>query len=319
MRRETRFCGAVASIVLSAIALGAAAAVAGAESDADEDELHSWLPSMALSFDVHHQSFDVNGSSDLGYSAKDSTNVLTSVFSFDGAISTPALAEGFGSPRLFVQAGFQIPISDEHTIMRNAKSFPPPDEFDEPDDDTLKNCPDLGGPDDKTSCDQSLSSNVTFNVNWSVGLGAEFTLPTPSRGFKIRTAIEYFGQSLDFDGKAKRDDRTSILAAKGRIIETLTISGASTSETFHAIGPRLSLSGEVGRVGPLSLAVFAETRFYWLLNGGNIKYGGTGTTITDSDGMVTHDPGGSSAFVVDPDSFIAQGGAGFRITWVGSQ
>jgi hypothetical protein len=305
MRRETRFCGVAASIAFYAIALGPATRVAGAESDADRDELDRWLPSLALSFDVHHQSFDVSATSDLGYSANDTTNVLTSVFAVDGAISTPALAEGFGAPRLFVQAGVQIPISDEQTILRVAESFPPPNSMGVLDPLTIANCPDLGGVPTKTSCDQSLSSTLTFNVNWSAGLGAEFTLPTPSRSFKIRTAIEYFGQSLDFDGDAKRDDRTSTATMKGSIVDTLTIAGASASETFHAIGPRLSFAGEVGRVGPLSFAVFAETRLYWLLNADDIQFG-----VTTADG--------SSSFVVDPDPLVAQGGAGLRITWVGS-
>jgi hypothetical protein len=85
----------------------------------------------------------------------------------------------------------------------------------------------------------------------------------------------------------------------------IEIRGASTSKTLHAIGPRLTVIGEVGRAGPLSFGVFAEARLYWLLNGGDIKYG-----ATSADGTVN--------FVAEPDPLIAQGGAGLRITWVGS-
>ena len=83
-------------------------------------------------------------------------------------------------------------------------------------------------------------------------------------------------------------------------------SAASTSKTLHAPGPRLTVSGEVGRAGPLSFGVFAEARFYWLLNDGDIRY--------EAENMA-----GTVRFVAEPDSLIAQGGAGLRITWVGSR
>ena len=301
MRRQTRVSRASGAVVLSALALGASAAVAGAESQAEEKERTSWLPSLALSFDVHHQSLDVSGTSDLGFSEKQSENLLTSVFSVDGAISTPVLAEGFGAPRLFVQAGVQAPLSDETTPLKAVRSFPAvdPDTGGLPPE-TVESCPDLDAP--KEACDHSLESKLTFNVSWSAGLGAEFTLPTPSRALKIRTSVDYFGQSLDFDGDAERLDR----GGTGEEIEKLRIGGASTSKTLHALGPRVAFSGEVGRAGPLSFGVFAEIRLYWLLNDGDINYSATNTN-------------GTASFVAEPDSFVAQGGAGLRITWVGSR
>ena len=75
------------------------------------------IPSLAISFDVHTQSFDVSGTSDLGFADKQTENVLTSVFIVDGGISTPALSEGLGSPRIFVQAGIQAPLSDETMLL----------------------------------------------------------------------------------------------------------------------------------------------------------------------------------------------------------
>jgi len=309
VRRETRFGRAAISIVLVAIAFGASAALAGAESEAEENELESWLPSLGVSFDVHTQSFDVSGTSDLGFSDKQTENVLTSVFSVDAGISTPALSEGFGSPRIFVQAGVQAPLSDEFSSLSSVKSFLPVGITPVPGEPTTEeSCPDLGGPLSKVSCDQTIESSLTMNINWSAGIGAEFTLPTSSRAFKIRTAVEYFGQSFDFDGSARRDDRAGGASplTNGRIVETFRIDGASASKTLHAIGPRLTFSGEVGRAGPLSFGVFAETRLYWILNDSDIHYGAT------SDA-------GTASFVAEPDPFIAQGGAGLRITWVGSQ
>jgi hypothetical protein len=276
------------------------------ETEAETDQLGKWLPSLALGFDVHRQVFDVSGTSDLGFSSSDSETVITSLFSIDGALSTPPLAEGFGSPRLFGQASAQIPLSDEFTILRSVVSFPPegrpnqPPPILEPEE-----CPDLGGPLNKRACDQSLESILTLNWSWSAGLGAEFTLPFLDRDFKIRTSVNYFGQSLDFAGSAKRDDRAGGTQGRnGAIVETLRISGASASKTLHAIGPELGFSGEVARTGPLSLNVFAEARFYWLLNGGDIRY-----STSSADGI--------ASFVADPKSLVAQGGAGLRITWEG--
>ncbi len=315
MRRETRVSRAATAAVLGAIALCTAAATAGAEPWGDENELESWVPYLGISFDVHTQSFDFSGSSDLGYSDKQTENVVTSVFSVDGGISTPTLFEGFGAPRIFVQAGIQAPLSDDFAALSSVTSFPPAGTQDPiPGVPTTEEaCPETGvfigdPPNEKVSCDQTLKATLTYNFSWSAGLGAEFTLPTPSRGFKIRTAVEYFGQSFDFDGDAQRDDRVGGASplTNGAIAETFRIEGAKTSKTLHAIGPRITVSGEVGRAGPLSFGVFAETRLYWLLNDGDISYG-------------TSSPDGESSFVAEPDSLVAQGGAGLRITWVGSQ
>jgi hypothetical protein len=311
--RQTRIRRAAVSFVLSAMFLGAPASA----QSADEEELSSWLPSLGISFDVHTQNFDISGSSDLGYADQQTENVLTSVFSVDAGVSTPTLLEGFGAPRIFVQAGIQAPLSDEFAGLSSVASFPP---FSAPPmpgiPSTEEACPatgdviDTGTPPLVTlvSCDQTLNSTLTYNFSWSAGIGAEFTLPTPSRAFKIRTAVEYFGQSFDFEGDAQRDDRAggSSPLTNGRIVQTLRIEGAKTSKTLHSIGPRITVAGEVGRAGPLSFAVFAETRLYWLLNDGDITYG----AMT---------PDGNSSFVAEPDSLVAQGGAGLRITWVGSR
>lgn len=326
MRRATRISHAVAVIALGAIALGAVAESARAESHTEDEELASWLPILGISFDVHTQSFDVSGHSDLtgssdpGYTRTQTENVVTSVLSVDVGVMTPALMEGFGAPRLFVQAGIQAPLSDEFAGLRSNTSFPPIG-VDTPAGQlpTPEACPGLGDmvtvpgpggdPVDATiaACNHELDSTLTMNFNWSAGIGAEFTIPTPSRSFKIRTALEYFGQSWDFKGKALRQDRVlSGPLTIGQIGRSVELGGASTSKTIHALGPRVTFVGEVGRAGPLSFGVFAEARFYWLLNGKDIKYS-------------TSNADGTASFVADPDPLIAQGGAGLRITWVGSQ
>jgi hypothetical protein len=291
-----------------AVCVAAAITANTALAQVEESELRSWEPALSLGFDVQNQSFTAKvDSSDLFKlvpASTSSTTVLSSLFRFDGALYTPTLLEGAGAPRLLVHGGVQIPLSGDFALLRANEEFifigadPSPDEA----------CPKGELVDGNTvgTCDHASSISLDNNVNWYLGLGVEFTLPIAERQFKLRPSIDYFGQSLRFDGTAARRDRADGAGSvpEGTVLREPTVS-ASTDELTHAVGPRLTLDVDVARVGSFSLNVFVEAQIYWILSDRTYAFSGSNAD------------GDTADFVVEADPLVAQGGAGLRIVWRG--
>jgi hypothetical protein len=307
---------------------GALASGAGAESP--DEPSGSWQPAFSVGFGVQNQGFETSVDSDpllslggsppacqppciydgLGISGSESASVLASLFRLDAALYTPAIFAGAGVPRLFVDAGAQIPLSEGFAILRLNEEF---NRFTEPMGIVDEVCPTgeevpVGGGGNSIvgGCDHAGETDLSYDVSWYAGLGVEFTLPVSRRQFKLRPSISYFGQSLSFDANARRVDRSGRVIGgppEGTIIREPSVS-ASTDALVHALGPRLTLDVEAARVGNFSLNVFLETQFYWILSDRDISFSGQSAD-------------GTADFHVKLRPLIAQGGAGLRVVWRG--
>ncbi|HEY5657595.1 MAG TPA: hypothetical protein VIY27_07370 [Myxococcota bacterium] len=138
-----------------------------------------------------------------------------------------------------------------------------------------------------------------FDFNWRAGLGVEIALPIGGRAFRLQPSVDYFGQSLQFDGEVTRVNKDFF----GTPLQSFSVSGSS-SEIVHSLGPRLTLDIEAARVGSFALNVFLESQFYWVLSEREFAFGG-------------QSPDGTADFRVKLRPLLAQGGAGLRIVWRG--
>jgi hypothetical protein len=264
-----------------------------------------WLPSFDMAFAVHSQTLETSGWSSLGYTASDTTNVLTSLFGIDAGLATPVLIDRFGAPRIFGSIGVQFPMSNDFPVLNRTASFAPLDPL------TPTVCPvgeiagDPAAP--VASCDQELKVDMNLKVNWLLGAGVDFTLPIHERKIYVRTGVQYLGQKLEFSGFASRNDRASGQGNNtqpGTVLRELTICCATGSKNLHAIGPSLGINADAAHVGPVALHVFAQLNTFWYVNPGAIEFG----TSTAS---------GDAEYSVRPQPFVAQGLAGLRIVWKG--
>jgi hypothetical protein len=308
----------VVLVIASALASGA-----GAESP--DEPSSRWQPAFSVGFGVQNQGFETSLDSDplvvddpgppptysgLGVSGSDSATVLAPLFRFDAALYTPVILVDAGAPRLFFDAGAQIPLSEGFSILRLNREYsqtrlPPGGNLSE-------FCPDFEVLPDGVirGCDHAGAMDMNYDVIWYAGLGVEFTLPVSRRQFKLRPSVGYFGQSLQFDGTVSRVDRAGRPRLgfpddppEGTILRELSVSG-STDEIVHGLGPRLAIDAEVARVGAFSLNAFLEAQLFWILSDRDISFSGQSADVT-------------ADFDVKLRSLIAQGGGGLRIVWRG--
>ncbi|MDH5565403.1 MAG: hypothetical protein OEY15_01900 [Myxococcales bacterium] len=271
----------------------------GAAAEAPDAAATRWTPAFSLGFDVQNQGLEADLDSSIGLSASSGSTQLSSLFRLDGTLYTPSLLSGAGAPRLLLHAGAQIPLAEGFLVLRANEQYLVG---------TLEAaqfCPLAPGPPVIDSCDQKGRTDLRYDVAWSAGLGVEFTLPLAERQIKLRPSIDYFGQSLQLDSRIERVD----MGLQGAPINAVTVVqtttlAASRGELVHAIGPRLSVDVETGRIGRFSLNVFVETQFYWIVSNRTFIYGA-------SNGADSAD----FRAVLDP--LVAQGGAGLRIVWSG--
>ena len=132
----------------------------------------------------------------------------------------------------------------------------------------------------------------------------ELTLPFFQRLMRLRPAIDYYREALEFSGNAFRFSSPAFPEPP----YTDSISVSSGTRHLQGLGPSLQLAINVLESGSLALNVFLETRFYWILTGNKIS----------SSGASELNPEKSTTFFVEPDDFVAQGGAGLRLVWQGN-
>ena len=320
---------AIGSIARRALLVGLSLLVpvaAFAQEEQTEEELARWVPSATLGFSFHFQSLDTSGAEVFAFGAVPSgspqdqspytssvtTDVLASTFDIDLALSSPALVKGWGAPRAFVHTAVHVPLSSEFTILEAPKSFRQPIGFANPETrdfcpvgENVENVIEGGAPTQIGTCDHRMTAKLTINAMWALGVGAEFVLPVWDRPLRVRTGVDYIGQSLEFSGEATRSDRQTQQGGAAAVVNReYTVSTSKVSHILHSIGPTIAFEAEAARVDDLSLNVFLEGRFYWLIDNPLIEYSGT-----NSDGNVE--------FLSRPHPFTAQLGAGVRFSWRG--
>lgn len=321
---------AIGSIARRALLVGLSLLVpvaAFAQEEQTEEELARWVPSATLGFSFHFQSLDTSGAEvfvfpgalpagspqeQSPYTSSVTTDVLASTFDIDLALSSPALVKGWGAPRAFVHTAVHVPLASEFTVLEAPKSFRQPIGFANPE--TRDFCP-VGenvqsvipgaGTTQIGTCDHRMTAKMTINAMWALGVGAEFVLPVWDRTLRVRTGVDYFGQSLEFSGEATRSDRQTQQGGAAAVVNReLTASTSKVSRTLHSIGPTIAFEAEAARVDDLSLNVFLEGRFYWLIDNPLIEYSETSSV-------------GNVVFSSRPRPFTAQLGAGVRFSWRG--
>jgi hypothetical protein len=74
---------------------------------------------------------------------------------------------------------------------------------------------------------------------------------------------------------------------------------------YHAVGPRLAADVLLGRRGRVGLGLYAQTQFYWILSERELTLG-----VHNQIGP------GSGVIQFEKAQLVAQGGVGFRLTWL---
>ena len=272
----------VGRVLATALLLGSATVAIGAETDGDGDpattvnsDNEKWQPALGMGFVLGYQ--DQQGSSDagIGSTLPGTTDAMVSPgFRFDASVATPVLVESRFAPRLFAQVGTQLLLEDNFVAWRSIGSV------------------------QSTTTETLVQSSI--DSQWYAGAGLEFVIPAGERKIRLRTSVDYVGQTVSAFGTS---DVTTRQTAPLPTLETHYES--PTSEiTNHALGVGLSAEAAVYSWRDMRVSLFLETRFAWLMDENSMTLRAVNVDSPDF-----------SEFTVTPDAFLAQGGGGIRITW----
>ena len=308
--RSTNVAGLLVLLAITAVA-------AAAQGEDAEKAVRAWTPSLSLGFSVFNQDSSgiITSSFTDNFGTGRSDRMLTSTFNGDVALHTPALGTGVLAPRIFMRAGFQIPLSDTFTSQKIARTLSAPQN---PDGTADYNqvCPDArDAVPNPGTCQISADILTTLKANWRAGVGLDFTLPWGDRHVSIRPAIDYFGQAIEGTGNITRTQKVPSKTIRD------TVSDSSSTAVFHGLGPSLDFDIDVARAGPLSLQIFLTTSFYWILGSTSTSFDASGTRACNGNAEFCApylaQPPVTGSFTAEVGDFVAEGGAGLRIVWTG--
>jgi len=279
------------SLIGSAVAIAVFALGSPARA-ADDDPLAApgWRPWLSLGFDIHSQGAEADFASDSvpllaggtrSSRASGSTDILVGLISFEAALEAPRLLDSRWVPRPFVHVGAQIPTNASHVILREQGID--------------------GDPADRRVAEHFYQ--LEFVASWYAGVGAAWTWPVAGRQVSIRPSFDYFGERVDWEGSSVLEERDEF-TPPGDEMPIFDVS-ASASTTYHALGTRLAADVLIGRKGRVGLGLYAQTQFYWILS-----------DREEALGVDNRIGAGSAVITFGKDQFVAQGGVGFRLTWL---
>ena len=263
--------------------------------DANEDGADLWVPSLTAGFVLHVQEQDAGVFSGLGSGSQGTSDSMVSPgFRFDASIATPVIYESDWKPRLFAHLGTQIILEEKFTAYRSiaSASFPPQSIAE-----IFATCGQF-----TQNCTVETRIESKINSQWYLGTGVEFVVPLWQRQVRLRTAVDYLGQSLSMSGTS------SVLLRAGPgspATEENYITGNPSTKT-HSLGVNLQADAQVYEWRDLRVGLFLETRFTWMLSGDQVLL----ESRLDGTGPV------GTVFSIEPDRFIAQGGGGIRLSWL---
>ena len=265
-----------------------------AVAEPNPDGPDQWIPSLSLGFLMHVQDQDARVIGGLGANSTNATTdgLASPGFRFDAAIATPSLVESELEPRLFAQVGAQVILEEEFTAYRSIDSYSPANAtFSE----IALNC---GVDPVNPILNCTIRNRVQSQINsqWYVGTGLQIVIPAWQRQVRLRTAVDYLGQSFSMSGTSSRD-----IPGRGETI----YSSPPSSSTTHAVGASVQADALVYRWRDLRVSLFLETRFAWIVSGGETIFS---TEDTSGNTLTTYS--------IEPDPFIAQGGGGIRFSWL---
>ena len=273
-----------------------------------DDGTAGWMPSMAISWGIYSQSINGRTFMDPEIPQGDGDSLISTMFQFNGKLHTPLQLKGVPlKPRVFLSAGYQLPLADELIAERIDDSFDQAIGGDVPD--FRDNCPtNVPGPNpppinnpnlEATTCSIRVRNRVTVDAAWYVGVGVDLTVPVLESQFHIMPAFEYYGLAAHTVGDFERSSSGTQLPTN---VQQANVVG--NSEIYHGVSPSLTLSVDVFDDGPWRWSLFLQTRVVFLLTDPLTK-------ATSSGGVR------DVTFVSELDDFIAQGTGGIQLQWTG--
>ncbi|HPG27716.1 MAG TPA: hypothetical protein PLW10_18925 [Myxococcota bacterium] len=207
-----------------------------------------------------------------------------------------------GRPRLFVQAGIEKPLDDGFVALRYDRNFDSGvsalygtgrtvGEF----------CPDVPP---TQACGYAARVNYDILLNWTVGFGADFTLPVWQDQFHLVPFVEYFGQAFETDAAFSVTLTQSLQSDARRVIKSST-----GPDYLHGISAGLGYEVDVYENDYGNIRIFLESRATWILNDREVRYGAVNPTPTTN--FSTAD------FMVRPSGFIVTTAFGLEFRWKG--
>jgi hypothetical protein len=274
----------------------------------ERDRTAAWMPSFALSWGFFSQSIDGRTRSTETPIAPDSgDSYLSTGFQFEGKLHTPLQLDIPGKPRIFLAAGFQLPLAKELIAQKIDTSFD--QRIGQVDLDFQANCPtNLPGPlpggitnpnNLATTCSLEIRNRVTIDAAWYVGVGVDITIPILDGQFHISPAFEYYGLAAHTVGDFERSSSGPQIDT---FIEQANVVG--NSEIYHGVSPSLALSVDVYEDGPWRWSIFLQSRVVFLLTDPLTKASGEFGT-------------NQLTFVSELDDFLVQGTGGIQLQWTG--
>ena len=336
--------GLVSLLAAATAAWGESAESANTESAKTARGESAWVPTIRLGFNVVSQDLDATTQS-VQLEPNPNLRPWAPVFRDDGSEGTlrnlffdgefgliaPAFYEGGLAPRLFAYAGGEVPFTDTFDALRSVTARRQPL--------TAGFC---GGSSisaggfrpDAFSCTVQSRNQVTVDGFWYAGLGVDITLPFFGRSVHLRPSLGYFGQRWRAFGQIE----SAITSFSTTEVTDQMVTGSGSKQIAHGLGPALEMGIEVARVGPVSIDVYLETRFAWMLWGDRqvhfassqssctltvmdevqpeCRYYGDPPPDETNPNLATPDISGD--FSTGLGRFVAQGGAGLRFRWTGS-
>lgn len=204
-------------------------------------------------------------------------------------------------PRLFLQVGAERPLDDGFVALRYDQTF----------DNSVSQlygagrtvgefCPGTS----PQACAYAARVNFDILANWSVGLGADFTLPVWEDQFHLVPFVEYFGQAFESDS-----EYSLTLSRTNQSDSKTTIQSESDTEILHGIAAGLGFEVDVYETSWYALRLFLESRAGWILSDREVRYDGTNPTPTPNFN--------TADFMVRPSGFVVTTGGGIEIRFIG--
>jgi hypothetical protein len=295
-RRNLLRKGPLSAGVLAASLGAMVLAPAGGAEEAKSDPEDRWRPSASISIQVNQQRGEASIESTLAtdtISNNDPTPIPLSsdihddyfvpVIPFELQLESPAFDLPFlkdfmkGGPRVFVQGSYQyVPIhSRDFLVDGKFVPIPPP----------------------PSAQSQGLGGRIQVDLQhqWSASIGLSFPFEVFETPIVFRPSVSYLGQWVKADSRV-----IGVQIGTNTLIQL----DSDDSDAVHYVGPRVSLEADAGRTGDARFAFFLESGFYYSRAGGNQSLEGEAMAL-----------GETSSFRYEPDAWLYQVGAGFRVYW----
>jgi len=266
-----------------------------------ERDTAGWIPSLAVGVDVQSQTFSGVVDSEIRGLVTGDRSFVSANPTLRAEIMSPVLLEIAGRPRLFAHAGWQwgwLVSSDERFVAKEGS----------PGDVVIEQGKRGTAPPPRNYDGQGSEVDAKVDNGWYAGLGVAFFAPIADYDFRIKGSVDYFQQEMSYQGTVHNVICNEVIVANAfrcqLSSQIVQIVDGESSNTLHALGPRVGVELDVAKRGPMALSIFLEGFVYWYL-------GSRSETFIGSNG--TDD----ALFSVKSDALVGGGSAGLRVSWRG--